>query len=58
MRKLSGSGHVGFSCPKCDGDLECQSIEYQDVTIRETYICKDCLTRYQVFYEAKSWEEL
>jgi DNA-directed RNA polymerase subunit M/transcription elongation factor TFIIS len=57
QEKLSGNGHVGFQCPRCEDLLEYEGAEVYSETIFEFYKCQGCGAKYSVRYEAVDWRE-
>jgi predicted RNA-binding Zn-ribbon protein involved in translation (DUF1610 family) len=55
--KLSGKGHVGFLCPKCEGELTFTHAETYSDTYYEFYECDSCGAKFSVVFEAKEWRE-
>jgi len=56
-RRLSGSGHVGAFCPKCEEPLELRDQEVYSEDIYEYFVCQGCGTKYSVHYVPKDWQE-
>jgi transposase-like protein len=56
-RKLSGKGHVGTFCPRCEGELEFIDTETYSEEYFEYYKCRDCGAKFSVKYEPVEWRE-